>query len=377
MIYLDYSATTPVHKDVLDTFCKVTNEFIGNPNSLHDLGSKSKDLIDAANKQIADILKVKESEIIYTSGSSESNNTVIKGICLKYPNRKHIITTKFEHSSIYGPIGYLQTLGYEVEFVDSDSNGLVNLEHLKSLLKKDTILVSIGAVNSEIGIIQPINEIGKTIKENSNAFFHSDITQIVGKKEIDLSNVDLASFSAHKFYGIKGIGGLIKKEGIDIIPLIHGGKSTTKYRSGTPTVALIASMAKALRLAYEKLGSYEQIRKFNEYLQKELVFNKNVKINSNEKCIAHILNLSVIGVKPESLLHALEKHEIYISTQTACSSTNSLSKSVLSLTNDEERAKSSIRISLSYNTTKEELNEFIKIFKNEVTKLLEVAHENN
>ncbi|MBQ4583978.1 MAG: cysteine desulfurase [Bacilli bacterium] len=377
MIYLDYSATTPVHKDVLDTFCKVTNEFIGNPNSLHDLGSKSKDLIDAANKQIADILKVKESEIIYTSGSSESNNTVIKGICLKYPNRKHIITTKFEHSSIYGPIGYLQTLGYEVEFVDSDSNGLVNLEHLKSLLKKDTILVSIGAVNSEIGIIQPINEIGKTIKENSNAFFHSDITQIVGKKEIDLSNVDLASFSAHKFYGIKGIGGLIKKEGIDIIPLIHGGKSTTKYRSGTPTVALIASMAKALRLAYEKLGSYEQIRKFNEYLQKELVFNKNVKINSNEKCIAHILNLSVIGVKPESLLHALEKHEIYISTQTACSSTNSLSKSVLSLTNDEERAKSSIRISLSYNTTKEELDEFIKIFKNEVTKLLEVAHENN
>lgn len=377
MIYLDYSATTPVHKDVLDTFLKVSNEFIGNPNSLHDLGSKSKDLIDAATKQITNILNIKENELIYTSGSSESNNAAIKGICLKYPNRKHIITTNFEHSSIYGPIGYLQTLGYEVEFVDSDINGLVNLEHLKSLLRKDTILVSVGAVNSEIGIIQPINEIGKIIKENSNAFFHSDITQIVGKKEIDLTNVDLASFSAHKFYGIKGIGGLIKKVGIDIIPLIHGGKSTTKYRSGTPTVALIASMAKALRLAYEKLESYEQIRNFNEYLQKELVFNENIKINSNEKCIANILNLSVIGVKPESLLHALEKHEIYISTQTACSSTNSLSKSVLSLTNDEERAKSSIRISLSYNTTKEELDEFIKVFKSEVTYLLEVAHENN
>ena len=377
MIYLDYSATTPVHKDVLDTFCKVTNEFIGNPNSLHDLGSKSNDLINAATKQIANILKIKETELIYTSGSSESNNTVIKGICLKYPNRKHIITTNFEHSSIYGPIGYLQTLGYEVDFVDSDSNGIIDLEHLKSLLKKDTILVSVGAVNSEIGIIQPINEIGRIIKEDSNAFFHSDITQIVGKKEIDLSNVDLASFSAHKFYGIKGIGGLIKKEGIEIIPLVHGGKSTTKYRSGTPTVALIASMAKALRLAYEKIDNYDYIKKLNEYLQKELVFNGNIKINSNEKCIAHILNLSVIGVKPESLLHALEKHEIYISTQTACSSTNSLSRSVLSLTNEEERAKSSIRISLSYNTTKEELNEFIKIFKSEVTKLLEVAHENN
>ena len=377
MIYLDYSATTPVHKDVLDTFLKVSNEFIGNPNSLHDLGSKSNDLINAATKQIANILKVKESEIIYTSGSSESNNTAIKGICLKHPNRKHIITTNFEHSSIYGPIGYLQTLGYEVDFVDSDSNGIIDLEHLKSLLKKDTILVSVGAVNSEIGIVQPVNEIGKIIKENSNAFFHSDITQIVGKKEIDLINVDLASFSAHKFYGIKGIGGLIKKEGIEIIPLVHGGKSTTKYRSGTPTVALIASMAKALRLAYEKIDNYDYIKKLNEYLQKELVFNGNIKINSNEKCIAHILNLSVIGVKPESLLHALEKHEIYISTQTACSSTNSLSKSVLSLTNDEERAKSSIRISLSYNTTKEELDKFIQVFKSEVTKLLEVSHENN
>ncbi|MBQ9834213.1 MAG: cysteine desulfurase [Bacilli bacterium] len=377
MIYLDYSATTPVHKDVLDTFLKVSNEFIGNPNSLHDLGSKSKDLIDAATKQITNILNIKENELIYTSGSSESNNTAIKGICLKHPNRKHIITTNFEHSSIYGPIGYLQTLGYEVDFVDSDSNGIIDLEHLKSLLRKDTILVSVGAVNSEIGIIQPINKIGKLIKENSNAVFHSDITQIVGKIEVNLTNVDLASFSAHKFYGIKGIGGLIKKEGIEIIPLIHGGKSTTKYRSGTPTVALIASMAKALRLAYEKLESYEQIKKLNEYLQKELVFNENIKINSNEKCIAHILNLSVIGLKPESLLHALEKHEIYISTQTACSSTNSLSKSVLSLTNDEKRAKSSIRISLSYNTTKEELNEFINIFKSEVTKLLEVAHENN
>lgn len=377
MIYLDYSATTPVHKDVLETFYKVTNEFIGNPNSLHDLGSKSNDLINAATKQIANILKVKESEIVYTSGSSESNNTAIKGICLKHPNRKHIITTNFEHSSIYGPIGYLQTLGYEVDFVNNNSNGIVDLEHLKSLLRKDTILVSVGAVNSEIGIIQPINEIAKIIKENSNAFFHSDITQIVGKKEIDLTNIDLASFSSHKFYGIKGIGGLIKKEGIEIIPLIHGGKSTTKYRSGTPTVALIASMAKALRLAYERLDEYSYVSNLNEYLKKELIFNENVKINSNDKCLAHVLNLSVVGIKPESLLHALEKHEIYISTQTACSSTNSLSKSVLALTNDEDRAKSSIRISLSYNSTKEEIETFIKIFKDEVTKLLEVAHENN
>lgn len=377
MIYLDYSATTPVHKDVLDTFCKATTDFIGNPNSLHDLGSKSKELIEAATKQIADILNIKESELIYTSGSSEANNTAIKGICLKHPNRKHIITTNFEHSSIYGPIGYLQTLGYEVDFVNNDANGLVDLEHLKSLLRKDTILVSIGAVNSEIGILQPINTIGKLIKENSQAFFHSDITQLLGKRPVSLEYVDLASFSAHKFYGIKGIGGLIKKDGIEIIPLIHGGKSTTKYRSGTPTVALIASMAKALRLANEKLNNYEQIVELNNLLRKELVFCDKVKINSNDNCIAQILNLSVLGIKPESLLHALEKHEIYISTQTACSSTNTLSKAVLALTNDENRAKSSIRISLSYNTTKEEIVKFIQVFKEEASKLLEVSYENN
>ena len=195
MIYLDYSATTPVHKDVLDTFLKVSNEFIGNPNSLHDLGSKSNDLINAATKQITNILKIKENELICTSGSSESNNTAIKGICLKHPNRKHIITTNFEHSSIYGPIGYLQTLGYEVDFVDSDSKGIINLEHLKSLLRNDTILVSIGAVNSEIGIIQPINEIGKILLEYKNCYYHVDLTQAIGKINVDLNLIDLASFS--------------------------------------------------------------------------------------------------------------------------------------------------------------------------------------
>ena len=174
MIYLDYSATTPTNGEVLDTFVKVSKEFIGNPNSLHTLGRKSADLIDAATKQIADILGVKPKEIIYTSGASESNNTVIKGVCLQYQNRgKHIITTNFEHSSIYGPLSYLQTLGFEVDFVKTDENGVVDLDDLKRLLRDDTILVSITAVNSEIGIIEPIEEIGEILKDYPKCFFHS------------------------------------------------------------------------------------------------------------------------------------------------------------------------------------------------------------
>ena len=364
MIYLDYSATTKTSKEVLDTFVKASTDFIGNPNSLHKLGVDAHNLIDKATKQIADILKVKPDEIIYTSGSSESNNLALKGISLKYQNRgKHIITTEFEHSSIYGPIGYLEKMGFECDFVKTNADGTVDLDNLKSLLRKDTILVSICAVNSEIGIREQIEEIGKLVKENSNAFFHVDATQAIGKINIDLSNVYLASFSAHKFFGIKGIGVLIKKDKIMLEPLIHGGKSTTIFRSGTPALPLIVSTAKALRLAYEDIDSkYNYVTELNNYLKENLSKYDNVYINSNSKCIPHILNLSIIGVKPETMLHALEKYEIYISTQTACSSEKLLSKAVYALTMDEERAKSSIRISLSDKTTKEELDETLKVF---------------
>lgn len=371
MIYLDYSATTPVNDDVLNTFAKVAKAYPGNPNSLHKLGVEANELIKASTKQIADILGVRPNEIIYTSGASEANNTAIKGICLKYQNRgKHIITTNFEHSSIYGPLSYLETLGFEVDFVKTNEFGLVDLEDLKSLLRDDTILVSITAVNSEIGIVEPINEIGEILKDYPKCFFHVDITQIVGKKKINLENVDLASFSAHKFYGLKGIGCLIKKEKIGLIPLIHGGKSTTVYRSGTPMLPLIASLAKALRLSYIDIDErYNYVKELNDKIREELSTIPDVYINSNDNCLPHILNISVIGVKPESLLHALEEKEIYISTQTACSSNDSKSRAVYSLTNDEEKSISSIRISLSYLTTMEEVNIFIKEFKNCVEKL--------
>lgn len=359
MIYLDYSATTPVNEEVLNSYIEATKKMVGNPNSLHKLGIEAKSLIDTATRQIANILKVKPNEIIYTSGASESNNTAIKGICLKYQNRgKHIITTHLEHSSIIEPLNYLKRQGFEVEYVNITENGMVDIEDLKKKIRDDTILVTIASINSEVGIVQPIKDIAALLKKYPKVYFHSDITQSLGKEKVDLTDVDLASFSAQKFYGMKGIGGLVKKENVVIEPLIHGGKSTTKDRSGTPATALIVSMAKALRLAYENLEEKQKyVKELNIFLRNELEKNE-ITINSPEVAIPNILNISLENIKPETVLHALEEKEIYISTKTACA-TNDSSDAVYAITKDEEKAKHSLRISLSYLTTKKELEIFI------------------
>lgn len=364
MIYLDYSATTPVNKDVLDSFNKACLNYPGNPNSLHQLGVDAKKLIDDATKQIANLLNVKEKEIIYTSGSSEANNTAIKGVALKYQNRgKHIITTSLEHSSVIGPLNFLEQNGFDVDFVPLKENGTVDLDSLKSLIREDTILVSICSVNSEVGIINPILEIGEILKEYPKCLFHVDMTQSIGKINIPLDNIDLVSFSGHKIYGLKGIGVLIKKENVNIEPLIHGGKSTTAFRSGTPAGPLIVSISKALRLALENIDDkYNYVKKLNQRLKDDLKQYKDVYINSNDNCLPHVLNISVIGIKPETFQHALEQDEIYISTQTACSKIGKPSLAVLSVTNDELRASSSLRISLSHLTKDSEIEQFLKSF---------------
>ena len=366
MVYLDYSATTPVNSEVLDSFNKANLSFIGNSNSLHTLGINANKLVNSATKQIADILNVKNNEIIYTSGASESNNLAIKGICLKYQNRgKQIITTNFEHSSVSGPISYLKSLGFEISYINHNEFGLIDLEHLKNLLRDDTILVSINAVNSEVGIRQPIEEVGNILKNYPKCFYHVDLTQMIGKEKVDLTNIDLTSFSAHKFYGIKGVGCLIKKENVLLEPLIHGGKSTTEYRSGTPSHPLIVSISKAMRLAYNDIDKkYEFVFNLNKYLKEELKKYDKVFINSNDFCIPHILNISVKGVKSEVFMHALEKYDVYVSTKTACSDNDDYSEIVYSLTKDIDKAKSSIRISLSHLTTKEEIDIFLEAFDN-------------
>ena len=363
MVYLDYSATTKTRDEVIDTYVKSSKDYFANPNSLHKLGVNAKKLIDASTEQIAKIMNCKAEDVIYTSCASESNNLAIKGVALRNKKRgMHIITTNLEHSSIYGPVGYLTNLGFEVDFVKTNEYGLVDIDDLKSLLRDDTILVSIGAVNSETGVRQNIEELAKLLK-NYNCIFHVDATQAVGKVRVDYSNVDLISFTAHKFFGPKGVGVLIKRDNVLIEPLIHGGKSTTIYRSGTPALPLITSLAKALRLIDEELDdNYKNVEKLNNYIKDNLKKYDNVRINSNKYSIPHILNLSVMNAKPESMQHALEEYDIYISTQSACSSNNPVSRSVLEVTKDNEASKHSIRISLSGITTKEEVDMFLTAF---------------
>ncbi len=364
MVYLDYSATTPVDKRVLETFDKVCLEYPGNSNSLHSLGVKSKELENFATEEIAKMLKVKKSEIIYTSGASESNNLAIKGICNKYKNRgKHIITTFLEHSSIIAPLNYLANQGFEIDFVKITDEGQVDLDDLKKLLRDDTILVSICMVDSEIGLRQPIKEIAKILKDYPKCFFHVDCTQALGKIPVDLSDVDMASMSAHKIYGLKGIGLLIKKENVVIEPQIHGGKSTTAWRSGTPALPLIASLYKAMELIIPNVEkNYEYITKLNKKIIDKLKKYEEVHINSTVNSIPNTINFSLRNIKPETFIHALDEKEIYISTKSACSSADSMSNAVFALTKDKELSNASLRVSLSYLTTEEEVKTFLKVF---------------
>ena len=364
MTYLDYSATTPVDPLVLETFNKVCTEYPGNSNSLHSLGLKSKQLENYATEEIAKMLKVKPSEVIYTSGASESNNTAIKGICLKYQNRgKHIITTYLEHSSVIAPLNYLIDLGFEVDFVKIDDNGLVDLDDFKRLLRDDTILVSVCMVDSEIGLRQPIKEIAKILKDYPKCFLHVDCTQALGKIPVDLTDIDLASMSAHKIYGMKGIGLLIKKDNVNLIPLIHGGKSTTSFRSGTPALPLIVSLMKAMELIVPNVNkNLEYISKLNKRVCDKLKEYPLVHINSTGNSIPHTINFSLRKIKPETFLHALDSNQIYISTKSACSSADSMSNAVYALTKDKDLSNHSLRISLSYKTTDEEIDRFLSVF---------------
>jgi len=366
MIYFDNAATTSVNDEVLDTFVKVSKEYIGNANSIHKLGFESKKLMNASIKQVTNLLKIKDDEIIFTSSSSESNNLAIKGVLESYPNRKRIIlTTILEHPSITNTLNSLKDV--EVINLKLDATYHIDIDDLKEKLKLDPILVSIHHVNSELGIIQDIDTIGKIIKENSKAIFHVDGTQSLTKLDVNLSYVDLFSASAHKFNGLKGIAILTKKEKVNLSPIINGGDSQTIYRAGTPPLPLIASFAKALRLALEKKDeAYLKVKEINNYLKDELSKLDNITINSKPDSSPYILNFSIKGIKPETMIHKLEAKDVYLSTKTACSSKEDYSKSIYELTKDKEISRTSLRLSLSKDSTMEEAKEFIKILKNNI-----------
>ncbi|MBE6147991.1 MAG: cysteine desulfurase [Firmicutes bacterium] len=365
MIYLDYSATTPVSLEVLETMNRTTKEFIGNANSINALGIKSKELLNSATKQIADLFSVLESEITYTTSATESNNMALIGVAMaNFKKGKHIIVSKLEHPSIYAICEYLTSIGFEVSYVNNDNEGLIDFDHLKSLIRPDTILVSVCAVNSEIGIRQPLKMIRQIIKkENSMTLLHSDMTQAIGKITVSLHDVDLASISSHKIYGPKGIALFYKSSQVNIKPLMYGSGKSNDLKPGTPALPLIAGFSKALRLSQVDLEKKEKyINLLNERLCKKFSNLPDVAINKTKYSIPHILNISLLNIKPETFIHALDNEEIYISTNTACSS-GELSSSVMAVFNDLNRATHTIRISISSQTTSEEISKFIEAFE--------------
>ena len=368
-IYLDYAANTPVQKEVLDVFNEITLDYFANSNSTHELGKITKRKINETTNSIIELLHSetnmdKDVEIIYTSGSSESNNLAIKGVAKAYrENGKHIISTFLEHSSVSAPLTYLREQGYEIDIVNITNEGKVDIEHFKSLLRKDTILVSICYVDSEVGIVQPIDEISKILKEYPNCFLHVDCTQAIGKIKVNLENVDLISFAPHKFYGLNGFGALVKNKDIVLEPLIDGGASTSIYRSGTPVIGQICALDKALEITFEKFKERQNyVRNLNSKIRNAILKYDDVKINTILDENPYILNISVNNIKATEFKNKLEEYGICVSIKSACTVTITPSRIVMAMTHDRKRALSSWRISLSHLTTDEEIDEFLKIF---------------
>ena len=368
-LYLDYAANTPVDEEVLKTFNNATLKYFANPNATHGLGVEVNEKVIKTTDEIINLFKENtclndNMEIVYTSGSSESNNLAIKGVAQSYKeNGKHIISTFLEHSSVSSPLSYLKEQGYEIDIVGITSDGKVDVDELKRLIRDDTILVSVCYVDSEVGNVQPIQEIAEIVSKYPNCFLHVDATQAIGKTEVDFSGIDLISFAPHKFNGLNGFGGLLKKKDMVLEPLINGGASTTIYRSGTPVIGQICALERALELTFDNFKKrYEYVNKLNEKLRSKLLSYDNVKINTVSKNNPYILNVSVNGIKAVDFKKKLEEYGVCISIKSACTVTITPSRIVISMTHDRKRAFASWRISLSHLVTEEDIDKFLEIF---------------
>ena len=364
MIYLDYSANTPVDPAVLEAFCKAEQTYIGNPNSTHCAGRTACEEMARVTDHIAGLLGVEPAGIIYTSGASESNNLAIKGIAqASRSTGRHMISTVLEHASVGGTLTALQQQGWEVDLLDIQRDGTIDLEQLGDLLRKDTILVSVCAVDSELGTIQPVSEIAEVLRDFPDCRLHVDATQAMGKIPVCLDGIDTLSFTPHKFYGLNGSGILYKKKDLILEPLIHGGHSTTIYRSGTPALSLAAAAKCALSdaISHQK-ERYETVSGYNRFLREELSKIPGVSINSPEDAVPHILNVSVKGIRGTRMQQALNEKGICVSVKSACAVEGTPSKAVYAVCRDRNRAMNSFRISLSHLTTKKELDTFLQAF---------------
>ncbi len=363
MVYLDYAAATPVLPEVLDSYNKVTEDYFANPDSLHSFGVKSKELLDSATKQVAELLGIGEDEFIYTSGSSEANNMALIGIAKSYKRYgNRICISKLEHPSMFGICKYLEKQGFIIDYINVTEEGVIDFDDLREKVTKDTILVSVSAVNSETGVRQPLKTIRQVIhKENENVILHSDMSQAIGKVNIRLNDVDIATLGGTKIYGPAGIGILYKNKNLVLSPIMFGSKEG-ELKPGTIPLPLVVAFSKALRLSLKDMDKKDEIIvKYRERVIEHLSKYPNVLINTSKYCIPHILNISLMNIKPETFIHALEQDEVYVSSNTACSS-GKPSTSVEAMYHDEKRSKTTIRISFSHLTLPSEITEFLQSF---------------
>lgn len=361
MVYLDYGATTPIKPEVVEVMMPYFKGHFGNPSSLHSVGKVAKEAVDISRSTISKILGCKSKELIFTSGATESNNMIIKGLAGKAikQGKNHIISSKYEHHAVLNTLEQLKDFGFEITLVDV-KDGIINCEDIEKVIKPATFLCTIMAVNNEIGSVIDLDEIGK-ICHKHGVVFHTDATQYIGhiNKKISLDNVDSFSFSGHKFNAPKGIGGLYINSKLDVYPLLCGGQQERGMRAGTENVPYIVGMAKALELARPASSV------LMKYLTDELKTIPGVKINGEKaKRCSSIINVSIDGVKGESLMYALDQYGIAVSTGSACNSDSDGPSHVLKAIGcSDEEANNSLRISISDLTTAKEISYTIETIK--------------
>ena len=365
-IYFDNSATTKPYDEVIEEVCKGMKEFYGNPSSLHSLGLKCEKRLNEAREYFAETIKATKDEIYFTSGGSEGNNLILKGV-LK-PGH-HLITTAFEHQSILDTCKALESNGVKITYLDVDKDGKISLEDLEEAITKDTVLVSIMHVNNEVGTIQDLEAIGKLIKEKSSRDkFHVDGVQSFGKLPIDVKkyNIDFFTAAGHKIHGPKGTGFVYIKKGLVINSLISGGSQEKGFRAGTQNLPNIIGFEKAARITFENMESnFKKVSELKEYMINELGKISDIRINSPlEGFSPYILNVSFIGARAEVLLHLLEENNIYVATGSACTSKSSAASGsyvIKALGLNAKEVESAIRFSFSDDNTKDEVDKVIGV----------------
>ena len=370
MIYFDNSATTKPYPETLATYTEVATRIWGNPSSLHNLGSQATRILEASRKQLAELIGKKAEEIYFTSGGTEGDNWIIKGVAFeKAPYGKHIIVSDIEHPAIKESAAWLKTQGFEVDYAPVDARGFVKVDALASLLRPDTTLVSVMAVNNEIGSIQPIHEIAALLEDRPTISFHVDAVQALAKVATEVylpERVDFATFSSHKFHGLRGVGFVYIKEGKKITPILTGGGQEKEMRSTTENVAGIAATAKALRLAMENQEVFaSKTQQMKEVIRKELANYPDVTVFSGEDHFApHILTFGIKGVRGEVVVHAFEEFDIYISTTSACSSkAGKPAGTLIAMEVDKSVAQTAVRLSLDLENDMSQVEQFLTKFK--------------